>query len=533
VAAAGLIVEQGISMAGAKLSGGMSLAGARIGQGLALNSIEIDGHGRAIEADVIDVGGNWTMRGAKLKGSVRFAGAQINGQIAFTESHIEGGSDLAIRADGASIRGGWFMGRAQIRGLVRLPAAHLGNEMRLRGSKIEVMGGPALFANGVRIARELVLDGGFETKGGIALDHAEIEGQIDLTGSHIVSAALARGATPRKGTHDQVLDARYDEAALSLVDARLDRLIMPESASERSRGIVDLSRAHVGSYEDGAAAWPPPLRARKREARGHSTDGRDIDHLVLDGFVYDHLENPAGVPAEQTTRRSDSRAARTRLRWLEAQSRHDLETHFKPQAWLQLSRRLSAQGYHDDAREIAIARRRRHRKGRSTGRGAKLQGWLLDVFALYGFNPWRTIIWMALFVLLFAAVWFWAAQGCAREDCKDEQVFVMALKSNFGQDDTGAVANYPGFSPLPYSFDVFIPFVDFGFKEHWRPRTSYKPLAEVQLPALPGLKQRSVSLTLGSILYTLYVLEMLIGLILTSLAVTGFTGLLKGDDDPR
>ena len=533
VAAAGLIVEQGVSMAGAKLIGGMSLAGARIGQGLTLNSIEIDGHGRAIEADVIDVGGNWTMRGAKLKGSIRFAGAQINGQVAFTESHIEGGSDLAIRADGASIRGGWFMGRAQIRGLVRLPAAHLGNEMRLRGSKIEVVGGPALFANGVRIARELVLDGGFETKGGIALDHAEIEGQIDLTGSHIVSAALARGAAPRKGTHDQVLDARYDEAALSLVDARLDRLIMPESASERSRGIVDLSRAHVGSYEDAAAAWPPPLRARKREARGHSTDGRDIDHLVLDGFVYDHLENPAGVPAEQTTRRSDSRAARTRLRWLEAQSGHDLETHFKPQAWLQLSRRLSAQGYHDDAREIAIARRRRHRKGRSTGHGAKLQGWLLDVFALYGFNPWRTIIWMALFVLLFAAVWFWAAQGCAREDCKDEQVFVMALKSNFGQDDTGAVANYPGFSPLPYSFDVFIPFVDFGFKEHWRPRTSYMPLAEVQLPALPGLKQRSVSLTLGSILYTLYVLEMLIGLILTSLAVTGFTGLLKGDDDPR
>ena len=73
---------------------------------------------------------------------------------------------------------------------------------------------------------------------------------------------------------------------------------------------------------------------------------------------------------------------------------------------MQLSRRLSAQGYHDDAREIAIARRRRHRKGRSTGRGAKLQGWLLDMFALYGFNPWRTIIWMALFVLLFAAVWF-------------------------------------------------------------------------------------------------------------------------------
>ena len=56
------------------------------------------------------------------------------------------------------------MGRAHIKGLVRLPAAHLGNEMRLRATTIEVATGPALFANGVRIARELVLDGGFATK---------------------------------------------------------------------------------------------------------------------------------------------------------------------------------------------------------------------------------------------------------------------------------------------------------------------------------------------------------------------------------
>jgi hypothetical protein len=199
--------------------------------------------------------------------------------------------------------------------------------------------------------------------------------------------------------------------AFSLVDARLDRLIMPQSAADRLRGIVDLSRAHVGSYEDAAPAWP--LGACKGEERGRSSDGRDIDHLVLDGFVYDHLENPAGLPGGQASP-GDSRAARMRSRWLEGQSAHDLDTHFKPHAWLQLSRRFSAQGNHDDAREIAIGRRRRQRKGRSTGRGAKLQGWLLDVFALYGFNPWRTIIWMAFFVLAFAGIWWSAAQGCAR-----------------------------------------------------------------------------------------------------------------------
>jgi hypothetical protein len=95
------------------------------------------------------------------------------------------------------------------------------------------------------------------------------------------------------------------------------------------------------------------------------------------------------------------------------------------------------------------------------------------------------------------------------------------------------VANYPAFAPLAYSFDVFVPFVNFGYKEHWRPRETYLPLAELPLPSLPWTNHRTLTLTLGSAYYALYVLEMLIGLILTSLAVTGFTGLLKGDDDPR
>jgi hypothetical protein len=532
IAGAGLIVEQGINLAGARLNGGLSLAGARISQGILANDVTIEGPGRAIEADVMHLGGNWIMRNGKLKGSIRFAGAQIEGQIGFTASKIEGGGDLAIRADGAEIKGGWFMGRAQIRGLVRLPAARVGNEMRLRDTKISVSSGPAIFANGVRIARELVLDGGFGATGAIALDHAQVDGTIDLSGSRIVSAKLARGDAPVSTNYDPVLEQRYDEVAISLVDARADRLVMPHAADDRTRGIVDLSRAHVGSYEDAAAAWPPPARGKGSDKRGRTSDGRDIDHLVLDGFVYEHLENPAGQPGDEEPKaRGERNAARMRTRWLEGQSATDLDRHFKPQAWMQLSRRLSAQGYHDEAREIAIARRRRQRRSVSTGRMQRLQNWLLDVFALYGFNPWRTVIWMAVLVMSFGAVWSLAAQGCAQRDCKDEQVFVMALKGNFGQNDARSEANYPPFSPLAYSFDVFVPFVDFGYEGHWRPRLSYMPLVEMPSPQLAG--SSSMTITAGVLLYMLVVVEMILGLILTSLAITGFTGMLNTEEDPR
>ena len=532
MACPGIKVNQGIALANAKLQGGLMLAGARIGQAISASNIEIASEGRAIEADVIQLRGNWIMRGAQISGNVRFAGAQIDGQIGFTECHIEGGGDLAIRADGANIRGGWFMGRARIKGLVRLPSACIGNEMRLRGTTIEVQNGPALFANGARIARELSLDGGFTTKGGVVFDRAEIDGTLDFSESLIQSALLGRGSGPSGKVHDEIMAGRYDTTAISLVDARLDRLVMPDTAEHRPQGIVDLSRARVGSYEDAAIAWPPALRDRR--ARGRDANGRDVDHLVVDGFTYDHLEVPSGIPADQLARRPGRySAALMRTRWLEAQSSDDLELHFKPQAWLQLSRRLSAQGYSDDARRVAIERRRRQRQSASTGKSARLQSWLLDVFALYGFNPWRTVLWSIGFVLVFGGLWWWAALGCGRDDCKDEQVYVMSLKGNYGQDDAKSAERYPAFSPLLYSVDVFLPFVDFGFKEHWKPNTNYLPFADIHWPALGRNPAVELSFTTGGVLYAAYVLEMLLGLILTSVAVTGFAGLLKGDDDPR
>ena len=48
-------------------------------------------------------------------------------------------------------------------------------------------------------------------------------------------------------------------------------------------------------------------------------------------------------------------------------------------------------------------------------------------------------------------------------------------------------------------------------------------------PAGEIAKSRTISITLGGVLYVLVVLEMLLGLVLTSLAVTGFTGLLRSE----
>ncbi len=523
--ARGLEVSHGIVLDNARLRGSLLMEGAKVGNTLHAEAIEIDGGETAIGADVIQIGGNCEMPRARLIGQLAIPGARIEGQLRLTEARVFG-TDIAIRADGARIHGGCFMSRATIHGLVRFPACEIGNQLRLRGASIKVEAGTALLASGSTLRRDVELTDGCQLTGAVVLDQASVMGALDLSGSHLTSAAIARAGLPVLPSW--AASARHaDETALSLVDSDVNRLVMPARAEDRPRGIVDLSRAHAGSFEDYAEAWAPPPKSRTR-----SKDGVDIDHIVLDGFRYDHLTNPSGAAATGATGKAADRVASRRIQGLEGQSEAALAGHFKPQAWVALADRLDGQGYVDDARRVEIARRRRERRSTAATFGSRWQSLLLDWLALYGHNPWRTVMWMAAVVIVFAGVWGGAARLCAETDCFDESVFVIRNKDAYR--DERFRQTYPGFHALAYSFDVFVPFVSFGYEDHWRPNVDFGPLIEVPLPAIGDLivgsrqKEPTLGITLGGILYVLSIIEALIGLVLTSLMVTGFTGLLKG-----
>ncbi|MBX2799827.1 MAG: hypothetical protein KTR31_19265 [Myxococcales bacterium] len=513
----GISLQQGMSIEHAHLEGGLSIEGARVGRDLQATGIHIHTpKGRAISADVIRVQGNWVMRGAKLTGAMRLSGARIEGQLAMTESEIQGRT-LAIRADGIKVGGGWFMGRAKVHGVIRFPASTIGNQLRFSGSQLRVDRGVTVYANGSTVMRGVVAAEGFRSSGGLAFDQARIHGTLDLRDSQLVSATMDRGHQVDPGPErGEQLVTRYDDVVISLVDSVVDRIKMPRAPEHRPRGIVDLSRARTGSLDDHADAWHP-----------HEPGIDDsLDHMVLDGFTYDHLENPAGVDLQHDQR--SVRVWEQRLHWLEGQSGRDLDEFFKPSPWVQLVRRLRAQGFHEDARQVSIARLRRHRRSSSVLWRVRIQSQLLDWFALFGYNPWRTVLWIVAFVSLFTGLWAGAATQCEVADCSDETVFVRTKRGEFAEELAVLDATYPEFSALSYSFDLFVPVVDFGHREFWRPNTRYQPLLTVDL-ARAGL-QGTVDLTVGELLYVATILEMILGLILTSLAVTGFTGLITADD---
>lgn len=532
--AAGLEVAQSVDLIGARIDGPLTLEGATIGKRFWAEAIEIEGGETAVAADIIHVGGNWEMPRARLVGQVRCPGARIGGQLRCTEIRIYG-SDLAIRADGAHVDGGVFFSRAVIVGSVRFPATEIHNQFRFSGATIKAESGPALLASGAVLRRDAELNAGMQTIGGIVLDQARIHGNCDFSASHIKSITVAAGAAGAANVRKpaDAASPTPEEIAISLVDTHIDRLEMPARADERPRGVVDLSRARVGAYVDWAATWPPPAGTPALEPAPHGAD-----YLVLDGFTYEHLENPAGIAIRsEGARHRRERAGRRRITWLLGQRATDTRSRFKPQAWVYLARQLIAQGLDRDARLITIERRRRERLSRWSTSSARWESRFLDWFALYGFNPWRTVLWMAAIIVLFAGIWAWSATHCARSGCFDERIFVTAKRDAFAAEKF--TERYPAFHPLAYSFDVFVPFVSFGYEDHWRPNMSFAPIATVRLPHLPafvsGETDRArifadVTITTGGILYVLVILEKVLGLILTSLMVTGFTGLLRGNE---
>lgn len=525
----GFSVRHGVCLDDVRLKGVLRLAGADIGKLLTAHRIKIEGGETAVHADLLRLGGNFEMTDATLVGQLRCPGAEVQGQLRLTATKLFG-SELAIRGDGSRVQGGCFFSRAQIIGLVRFPASHFGNQFRLRGALIKVEHGPALLAPGARFARDIELSAGFESIGAIILDQAVIAGTCDLGGSRIKSAACVRAGTtavlprPPKGEEAQ------DEAVFSLVDATVGRLQMPAHSDERPRGVVNLSRARIGAYEDWANAWPP---AEKRRTRDGS--GRDIDHLVLDGLVYEHLVNPAGVGGEHHSRDQD-RAGQRRLQWLDGQHHCDVAEHFRPQPWVQLAGRLAAQGLTGDARKVAIERRRRERRSHAATTVTKWESRLLDWVALFGFNPWRTVLWSVLVIMAFTGVWSWAASQCEDAGCFDQKVFVTTNLDAYGSNKIDQV--YPAFHPAGYALDNFVPFVSLGYADHWRPNERFGQIAEFEVPNIPvfltGETDRSriftkLRVTVGGLLYLLTLLEQMIGLVLISLVATGFTGILRDE----
>ena len=263
---------------------------------------------------------------ATILGTCHLVGAHITAQFAAEGATFHNPNGTAINAQGSRIgsiilRSGVGHGDVPIPGRIdgslNFSCATVEHHVEISGATLT--GGPfgALDGRGMETRGRFIIGRGVHVTGAILLSGVEIRCSLDLSGSHIRSSAIAQDALG-EAAHGRlgIGDDPLHFVALDLSESEISHLIMPDATDirypgcGRPRGIVDLSRLKVGTYVDFASAWPVPVPLRRGAGPDRFRDGRDrdADHLILDGFEYQHLDNPDGdaepsVPAHTARQR--------------------------------------------------------------------------------------------------------------------------------------------------------------------------------------------------------------------------------------
>jgi hypothetical protein len=517
-----VFLDGGFTAAGAVQLSGAGITGQLTCRGAQLTSA--NSQGNALIADRIKVGGHALLDGGfTAAGAVRLSGAGITGQLSCSGAQLTSANSNgnALAADGMRVGGHVFLDeRFTAAGAVLLSSAAITGQLNCRGAQLTGADsdGDALVADGVRVGRQVLLDGGFTAAGAVRLSGADITGQLRCSGAQLTGANSQGNALFANGMKvgDTVLldDGFTAAGTVSIRSARIDGSLwlMPAelaqgkdimamdatgaqiahelrwAPSKQVNGLICLEDSTVGQLEDdwtytrGPANgyWPPA----------------DQGLLRLDGFTYGRISGQHPATLQQ------------RLKWIGSQPGHARGTRlagFASQPYEQLATVYRQAGKDSEARKVAIARRRDLRRYGDLTRSRRAANWLLYATIRYGYQTWRAVAGLAfVFAVVLAISWFAQYQAGLIVPAQDTTKLHPAPLA------TRCASNYPCFSPVGYTIDTVIPLINIHQADYWRP---------------------NASAAYGWVLYVSWAGTGL-GWALATLIVAGYTGLVRSADAP-
>jgi hypothetical protein len=450
----GLEVGQGLVVDGAdtRLEGGLRLVGAAIGGQLAVTGgaqIGVDTDARALNADGLRVGQGLYVDGKKtrLEGALRLTGATISGQLA-----VSGGARIApdttgwaLNADRLHVGQSLFVdGKDTIlEGGLRLVGATIGGQLAVRnGAHVAAdSDGRAVNADGLRVGQDLFVDGtGTTLDGGLQLVGAAIGGQLAFSGG-AQTAADAQG----RSINAHGLTVGQD---LYVTDERT-----------RLGGGLRLVRATVGGELS--------VRREAHVQGALDLQGGDVANLVVETGDVDGTaqltsarlgrlqDSPTGwhrvgghrltgvtIEALSGTLHGDRDwTVEQRIEWLRA----DSERSRRPYA--QVATLYREAGLTEQARKIVMAGERT-----TSSRWRRL--WAGTTIG-YGYQPWRAGV-IALVLVLVGWLVIWGLGG--------DELFTPTST----QPGTACPQDYPCLNRAVYLTETVVPVVGFGQRDAWR-----------------------------------------------------------------
>jgi hypothetical protein len=456
----GALRLEGASVSGdVDCSGGRFVAAAFAEQGWQpsdKNQKQLD----AIEADGLKVGADLIFASPNdetflVHGSVRLINVKVGGDFDCEGAYFNFAGEEPLVADGISVSGTTFFGHVETNGMLRFVKASLEQGFYLNGLRLD----------NTRIWNNWLRDN----------SSARVVGAAN-TGACGIYAPLAKVGGTFKWT-DVEKRAEFGNYPLWLY--------------------LPGSKADV--VEDNVASW----------SNLDNFDVTDCDYEIITNLSGDprrrlrELDRQYAVLNRRPRRRPPlplRTLFRALLRCLPLRDRLDAELRhairrFKPQPYIQLAKTFRNAGYEPAANDVLVGLERNRTHYSDFGVLRQLGRRVLDWGLLYGFSPFRPVLFLAIWVLLSSAI------------------FCVA----FEQGRIISTTTPPSaFEPILYSVDTLVPIVDFNQKKNWTIESTAWPEAGHAWPALPDWLAPS-----------LLVFNTFFGWLMTTLFAAGISGLLR------
>jgi adhesin HecA-like repeat protein len=496
------------------VKGELRLLGVHVGGQLDFSGAILDNSaGPALSADRLQVDQDVFCRGRfTARGEVSLQGAHISGQLDFSGARLTAHSGgLALNAGGLQVDQSMFCARHREPRAVREPrarthrrprtaddgerfratgevsllGARIGGQLDFSGATLDNPDGPALSSDSLQVDQDMFCREQFAARGEVSLQGAHIGGQLDFSGATLDNSdGLALSADGLRVDQGMFCEERGGDSFTAAGKVCLPRALiggqlvwLPDG--DRA-GHLSLYRASVGSLVDSKDSWPPPSEL-------------NIEHFVYDGFGPDS-------PAE----------AKDRIRWLK------LQQGFKSQPYQQLIGVYRAHGQDADARKVAIAREVARRKRGKPG----ILGWLRSVVLgwtiRYGYTPALAAVYLIAVYALGVCIFSSAADRGAFIPVRAQRPVAQATAPPTARPADPAPSagecrqeyRYPCFNPWGYGVDVVVPLLNVHQAEYWQP--------DATEPSGAWARRYGWIATA-------------LGWAFTTLAVAGFTGLVRRD----
>ncbi len=350
-----------------------------------------------------------------------------------------------------------FLARAK----VNFIGTRIGGQVACAGGRFEAATGIALDADAAEIGADVYLRDGFLARGQVDFRRVRIGGDLQL----------------HRGTFEAA--EKGDGVALKLQSAKVGAALMvnhPDAPDGTTcctlTGHLDLANARCAVLDDG------DIRARDGGASWLS----ERSELILDGFTYGRLGSRS--PTSWAARKA----------WLDRQPDGDRDgmgdgDAFKPQPYEQLAKVLREMGHAAEAREVGMAKERRHHRAvwRRTPERGRIQRyisrfwwcvrWLLFKLTGYGYRAWRPLVWLGLPVLALSLAATGTAYRLGYMTPAQPHAALAEITAELGDGPQGVDAclsadvteAVPPFHAGAYVIDAFVPLVDIDQESSWKP----------------------------------------------------------------